>query len=77
MLRLASNARPDPRPGRIKLLAIAALCLAPFVAALTAYLDWQPQGRMNCGELIAPRPLGDPRLRHLDQRAFRLPIRAR
>jgi hypothetical protein len=68
----ASNAQPDPRSGRIKLLAIAALCLAPFVAALIAYYYWQPQGGMNYGELIPARTLGDPPLRHLDQRAFRL-----
>jgi hypothetical protein len=72
MSRSASNAQPDPRSGRIKMLAIAALCLAPFVAALIAYYYWQPQGGMNYGELIAPRSLSDPSLRHLDQRAFRL-----
>ena len=54
------------------MLAIAALCLAPFVAALIAYYYWQPQGGMNYGELIPARPLIDPPLRHLDQRAFRL-----
>ena len=72
MSRSASDAQPDPRSGRIKLLAIAALCLAPFAAAVIAYFYWQPQGGMNYGELIAPRPLIDPPLRHLDQRAFRL-----
>ena len=54
------------------MLAIAALCLAPFVAALVAYYWWQPQGAMNYGELIPVRPLSDPPLRHLDQRAFKL-----
>jgi len=54
------------------MLAIAALCLAPFVAALIAYYYWRPQGGMNYGELIPARLLGDPPLRHLDQRAFRL-----
>jgi hypothetical protein len=68
----ASNAQPDPRAGRIKMLAIAALCLAPFIAALLAYHYWQPQGGMNYGELIPARPLIDPPLRHLDQRPFRL-----
>jgi hypothetical protein len=72
MSRSASNAQPDPRAGRIKMLAIAALCLAPFIAALIAYYYWQPQGGMNYGELIAPRVLPDPPLRRLDQRAFRL-----
>jgi len=54
------------------MLAIAALCLAPFIAAVAAYFYWQPQGGMNYGELVPPRRLIDPPLRHLDQRAFRL-----
>jgi hypothetical protein len=54
------------------MLAIAALCLAPFLAALIAYYWWQPQGSMNYGELIPARALSDPPLRHLDQGAFRL-----
>jgi cytochrome oxidase Cu insertion factor (SCO1/SenC/PrrC family) len=54
------------------MLAIAALCLAPFIAALIAYYWWQPQGAMNYGELIPAHPLTDPPLRHLDQRAFKL-----
>ncbi|MBE0613332.1 MAG: cytochrome C oxidase subunit I [Burkholderiales bacterium] len=72
MSHSASNAQPDPRPGRRKMLAIAALCLAPFIAALIAYFYWQPQGGMNYGELIPAHPLIDPPLRHLDQRAVRL-----
>jgi hypothetical protein len=54
------------------MLAIAALCLAPFVAAMLAYFYLQPQGGTNYGELIPARPLSDPPLRHLDQRVFRL-----
>ena len=54
------------------MLAIAALCLAPFIAAVIAYFYWQPQGGMNYGDLIPAPPLIDPPLRHLDQRAFRL-----
>jgi cytochrome oxidase Cu insertion factor (SCO1/SenC/PrrC family) len=54
------------------MLAIAALCLAPFIAALIAYYWWQPQGAMNYGELIPARPLIDSPLRHLDQRVFKL-----
>jgi hypothetical protein len=54
------------------MLAIAALCLAPFIAALVAYHYWQPQRGMNYGELIPAHPLADPPLRHLDQRPFRL-----
>ncbi len=54
------------------MLAIAALCIAPFVAALIAYYYWQPQGGMNYGDLIPARPLIDPPLRHLDERVVRL-----
>ena len=54
------------------MLVIAALCLAPFVAASIAYYYFQPQGGMNYGELIPARALIDPPLRHLDGRAFRL-----
>ena len=54
------------------MLAIAALCLAPFVAALVAYFYWQPQGGANYGDLIAAHPLSDPPLRLLDQHAFKL-----
>ena len=54
------------------MLAIAALCFAPFVAALIAYFYWQPHGGMNYGELIPARTLADPPLRHLDQRVFKL-----
>jgi hypothetical protein len=54
------------------MLAIAALCLAPFIAALIAYQYRAPQGGMNYGELIPARPLIDPPLRHMDRRPFRL-----
>lgn len=54
------------------MLAIAALCLAPFVAASIAYYYWQPQGGMNYGELLPARALTDSPLRQLDRRAFRL-----
>jgi hypothetical protein len=54
------------------MLAIAALCIAPFIAAWIAYFFWQPQGGGNYGDLIAARPLIDPPLHHLDRRAFKL-----
>jgi hypothetical protein len=54
------------------MLLIAALCLAPFVAAWIAYYHLQPPSSTNYGELIPARPLIDPPLRHLDGRPFRL-----
>jgi hypothetical protein len=72
MSHSASNAQPEPRSGRRKILAIALVCVAPFVAALIAYFYWHPQGGMNYGDLIPVHPLIDPPLRHLDQRSFKL-----
>ena len=54
------------------MLAIAALCLAPFVAAVIVYFYWQPAGGANYGELIPAHVLSDPPLRLLDQRPFKL-----
>ena len=51
---------------------IAALCLAPFIAAYVAYFYWQPHGGANYGELIPARTLIDPPLRLLDQHTFKL-----
>ena len=72
MSRSASNAAPERRRSRITLLAIAALCFAPFAAAYIAYFYWQPHEHSNYGDLIAPRVLGDAPLRRLDARPFRL-----
>ena len=72
MYSSASNARSDPSSGRRKMLLIAALCLAPLVAAWIAFYYLQPGGGVNYGELIPAHPLIDPPLRHLDGRPFRL-----
>ena len=47
------------RSGRGKMLLIAALCIAPVVASYLAYYVWQPQGRVNYGDLLALRQLPD------------------
>lgn len=60
------------RRGRRVALVILALCAAPTVAAWLAYFVWPPQSRTNYGELIEPRALADPELRHLDGESFRL-----
>jgi hypothetical protein len=54
------------------MLAIAALCLAPFIAAWIAYFYWQPQGGANYGELIPAHQLTDLPLHHLDRHEVRL-----
>lgn len=69
---VAGATDPGRRRGRRLALAILAVCAAPFVAAWFAYFVWQPQSRMNYGELIETRPLIDPELHRLDGAPFRL-----
>jgi len=69
---VADATDPGRRRGRRLALAILAVCAAPFVAAWFAYFVWQPQSRMNYGELIESHPLIDPELRRLDGAPFRL-----
>jgi len=66
------GATEDRRRGRRIAFVILALCAAPTVAAWLAYFVWQPQSRLNYGELIEARALSDPELRRLDGSAFRL-----
>jgi SCO1/SenC len=60
------------RRGRRLAVTILAVCAAPFVAAWFAYFVWQPQSRMNYGELIESHPLMDPELHRHDGAPFRL-----
>jgi cytochrome oxidase Cu insertion factor (SCO1/SenC/PrrC family) len=48
------------------------IAVAPFVLAWLAYLYWQPEGRMNHGDLIKPRQLSDAPLPSLTGEPFRL-----
>jgi len=66
------GATEDRRRGRRIAFVILALCAAPTVAAWLAYFVWQPQSRLNYGELIEARAISDPELRRLDGSAFRL-----
>ena len=66
------GATEDRRRGRRIAFVILALCAAPTVAAWLAYFVWQPQSRLNYGELIEARAISDPELRRLDGGAFRL-----
>jgi hypothetical protein len=60
---LVRGARAHPGSGfliqkKIKLLLVAAVCVAPFAAGWILYLsDWRPAATSNYGELIPPRPL--------------------
>ena len=66
------GATEDRRRGRRIAFVILALCAAPTVAAWLAYFVWQPQSRLNYGELIEARAISDPELRRLDGSPFRL-----
>jgi cytochrome oxidase Cu insertion factor (SCO1/SenC/PrrC family) len=63
---------PTKRSGRSKMLLIAALCLAPVIASYLAYYVWQPQGRVNYGDLLPVQQLPDAPLPRLDGKPFRL-----
>ena len=66
------GATEDRSRGRRIAFVILALCAAPTIAAWLAYFVWQPQSRLNYGELIEARAISDPELRRLDGSAFRL-----
>jgi hypothetical protein len=56
--------------GRLKMLAVLAVCAAPVIASYIAYYLVRPDGRTNYGTLIEPsRPLPALRLADLDGRA--------
>ena len=77
-MSLSASSEPNPditedrTRGRRIALVILALCAAPTVAAWLAYVLWQPQPRLNHGELIEARAVSDPELRRLDGSPFRL-----
>ena len=77
-MSLSASSEPIPgaienrRRGRRIAFVVLALCAAPTVAAWLAYFVWQPQSRLNYGELIEARAISDPELRRLDGSPFRL-----
>jgi hypothetical protein len=42
----------DQRKSRRMILLVGAVCLAPFLASFALYFFWQPEGRINYGELV-------------------------
>lgn len=46
-----------PTPSRKPLWLVAAVCIAPLVASYTAYYFYQPEGRVNYGELMEGKRL--------------------
>jgi hypothetical protein len=63
--------RPAPRKRLITLWLIVAVCAAPIVASYVAYYVFQPQGHVNYGELLPPRPVPNGALATLDGRQLR------
>ncbi len=57
---------------RAILWLLFAVCAAPVVASYVSYYWWQPAGRVNYGELLAPRLLPDTPLSSIDGTPFRL-----
>jgi len=53
---VASDSRRT-RVGRLKMLAVLAICAAPVVASYLTYYVIRPEGRRNYGELVEQRPL--------------------
>ena len=64
----------DAAPPRklTSLWLIVALTVAPVAASYLLYFFWQPEGRVNYGELIEPKALPDPVLAQADGTTFRL-----
>lgn len=60
------------RRSKSTLWLVAAVCIAPVLASYIAYFFWQPEGHVNYGELIAPRPMPDPPVMLVDGTPFRL-----
>nr|WP_296870567.1 hypothetical protein [Tibeticola sp.] len=70
-------AAPDARAlrrGRLKMLLLFLVCIAPVVASYLTYYVFRPQSRHSYGELIDPqRPLPDLVVRDLDGAPVSLP----
>ena len=61
-----------PPQSRKTLWLVAAVCIAPFVASFAAYYFYQPDGRVNYGELMADQQLPAAGLKLTDGNAFAL-----
>ncbi|MDP1673170.1 MAG: cytochrome C oxidase subunit I [Burkholderiales bacterium] len=61
----------EPRPqSRKTLWLIAAVCIAPFVLSFAAYYFYQPEGRVNYGEIVEGHQMPETALKLADGRAF-------
>lgn len=53
----STDSVPAPTRGRLKLLTLGLLCIAPIVASYTLYFFFRPAAARNYGELIALVPI--------------------
>jgi hypothetical protein len=60
------------RRGRLSLVLIATIAVAPMLAAYALYYWWRPTAFTNYGELITPTPIGNIVMRQPDGRELRL-----
>lgn len=70
MLPMPDAEEAARRRGRLKALFILLVCAAPTIAAYLAFYVFPPDGRVNYGELIEPRPVPPLPLVALDGRPF-------
>jgi len=64
---MSNESRPQSRK---TLWLVAAVCIAPFVLSFAAYYFYQPDGRVNYGELVEGRQLPDAPLKLADGTPF-------
>jgi cytochrome oxidase Cu insertion factor (SCO1/SenC/PrrC family) len=64
---MSNETRPQSRK---TLWLVAAVCIAPFVLSFAAYHFYQPEGRVNYGELVEGRQLADVPLKLADGKDF-------
>jgi hypothetical protein len=66
-----SNATAPKGRSTRALWLILAVCAAPLLASYVAYYWWQPESRVNYGELVEPREMPDAALERVDGGSFR------
>lgn len=64
---MSNESRPQSRK---TLWLVAAVCIAPFVLSFAAYYFYQPEGRVNYGEIVEGRQMPETALKLADGQAF-------
>lgn len=69
---MSDAAARTAKKSKLSLWLLAAVCIAPVIASYLTYYFWQPQGHVNYGELLQPRPMPDPQVALVDGTPFKL-----